>query len=293
MVIYNNMYFKDWILEEMPIGAFEKLGQWDAESPKRTYDKKSIGILSSEKGIAKIKRQWSKTESTFDMYFARSKGQMKSDMKGRGGEVDQEWIDTNLDVKIEANPDNISVIYLGNVGSPKEPMTGWILAHRFGHAIAQTSEWQHLVNELHQYLSQIAKDVYDKKVYWNSNRGYGGRSNQYPTVRYEDEDILNILAQNMGTFKSARNGKVANLGEFSYELLSQYIITGKIKFKKELPHSLSTRGPWGRLQFHGNATATKNAKADMEHYINNTVTETLEYYFDSMLSSFHGRVFVI
>lgn len=292
MDVDNNMEFKDWIFEEMPIGAFEKLGQWGDDDPKRSYDKKSLGILNSEKGVAKIRKQWKKTESTFDMYFVRSRKQMASDLKGRGAEVDQDWIDENLDVKLEANPSNISVVYLGNVGSPKEPMTGWILAHRFGHAIYQTTEWQNFVHELHRYLAEVANDVYEKKVYWHSNQRYD-RNQQYPYVRFEDQDILRILAQHMGTMKSARQGKIATLYEFGYELLSQYIVSGKVRFNDKLPHALTTRGPWGRLQHHGNSKATQQAKSDMEHYIKNTVQETLEYYLDDMLRSFEGRIFVI
>ena len=276
--------FKNWLLSEMPIGKFEKIGQWGSNDKARGYDKKSLGILGSERGIEKIKKQWKKTSETIDMYFLRSPSGWKHT---EVGEVDRNWVAENLKLETDFSDENISVIFTNNKGDQKIPMTGWILAHRFGHAVKNTSDFKHFQYELHEFMSKTLKQMYNKRVSFSYYKG------EYPQINFDSHEIMRIFAQSIGTMKSARNQKISRVHEFSYELLAQFIIEGKITFNQNLAKTLTTKMRYGNLQVHGQLTSDQEEVAETEEYIRETIAPTLDYYCDSMMTSFVGRIFVM
>lgn len=277
------MQFREW-LTETPIGQFDLMGNWGEKAPLKGWDKKSVKILTSEKGVEKIKQQWKKTNETFDMYLLR---QPNAKNYLQHGEVTKEWVQENLNINIPFNENNISVIFTSNIGDNKIPMTGWILAHRFGHAISKTQEFGHFHYELHQFMAQLLKEIYNKKVKWR-NIGIG-----YPETAFEDHELLRLLAQNLGTMKSAREGKIARIYEFTYDLISQYIITGKVVFQPKLARQIYKKGPWGRKEIQAITINDQEAIQDMEEYIRDVIAPNLQWYCEDMLGSFVGRIFVM
>jgi hypothetical protein len=273
-------------LHEMPIGQFQKVG-WGEDAPKRRWDKKSIGILTSDKGVEKIKRQWKNTEQTFDIYLVRTKGASKH---WYTGEVDKEWLKENLELDIEVNTENITAVYVSNQDG-SEPMTGWVLAHRFGHAIMRTTEYEHYRYEMHQYVSNIMKDIYNKKMSW-----YGGSFGNLPSLQTrggEQQKILTALAHSLGTMRSARQQNIDHLDEFGHELVAQYIITGSIKFNPHIAPQLAQKGRFGHPDVLARANPMNDDEAEENREWIQGMAETLEYYVSDMLRSFEGRVFVV
>jgi len=107
----------------------------------------------------------------------------------------------------------------------------------------------------------------------------------------DNEKKLRDFMQTVGTFKSARDRKIRNYFEFYYELLTQYIITGKIQFK-DLQRMVPLKYAWGNVS-HG--IYGKGSQEDRDYY--NSVLKSLEESFvefaDEFLGSLVGRIFVV
>lgn len=90
--------------------------------------------------------------------------------------------------------------------------------------------------------------------------------------------------------KSAREGKIRNWYEFGYELLAQYMVTGKVKLNP-LPTALVTRVKnWG----HKDTVAVRDQSSYDDHMESLDMYERdIESMLDDALSSAIGRVFVM
>lgn len=267
---------KEVHLHEMPISKFELQGKWDQKSPKYGYNKQDIGILTNQRAVDKIHRKWSNTKQNFDFYFLRSREGAKHI---EVGEVTPEWVRENLAVNIQPNPDAITIIFTNNRGTEKIPMTAWAIAHRMGHAVRRLDHWQRYVSD------QITRDFKEILEYvYGYERTYGRN----------DEPQLRALAYAVGSMRSARTRSLLNFYEFPYELLAQYITTGKIRFNP-LPKFLILKNKmaWGRP-----APETRSAKVhsdDLAEWseILQGHAKTYEYYLDEVFNGLDGRIFVM
>ena len=71
------MFFKNWLLNEMPIRNIELKGKWGQKDPKYGYTATDQNILTNEKGIEKILKKWKRIEYDFDIYFVKTKNYSK------------------------------------------------------------------------------------------------------------------------------------------------------------------------------------------------------------------------
>ena len=231
-------------VDEMAIRQFKTVGDWGRRSSFGDVDRK---ILTSPRGVEKIKRQWEKTPFDFDMYLVNDPRVNKSQFR-EVGLVDMSFVRDKMKLTADEIPDpdgnTITIIYTSNTGAERYMSSGWILAHRLGHALARgrgfpAEKWQEFIKDLRKRIADILKEVYGIDVYSKTYdfQGNAGR-----------DKILKYVAQQLGTMKSARDNKMRNWYEFAYELLAQYLLTGKIKFNA-LPRSIITGiGGWGHKQ---------------------------------------------
>jgi tRNA nucleotidyltransferase/poly(A) polymerase len=231
-------------VDEMAIRQFKTVGDWGRRSSFGDVDRK---ILTSPRGVEKIKRQWEKTPFDFDMYLVNDPRVNKSQFR-EVGLVDMSFVRDNMKLTADEIPDpdgnTITIIYTSNTGAERYMSSGWILAHRLGHALARgkgfpAEKWQEFIKDLRKRIADILKEVYGIDVYGKTYdfQGNAGR-----------DKILKYVAQQLGTMKSARDNKMRNWYEFAYELLAQYLLTGKITFNP-LPQSIITGiAGWGRKQ---------------------------------------------
>ena len=119
------MKFKQWLIE-MPIGDFKLYGDWKPGAPKRGWDSKSIGILTNEKGVEKIRNKWRNTEIDFDMYFVRLPNIQDF---SETGEVTPEWVTENLGITLQPNLEAITVIFINNLAYKGISMNCFIRFH--------------------------------------------------------------------------------------------------------------------------------------------------------------------
>jgi hypothetical protein len=278
------MNFKQWIFNEMPITKFQLMGQWGPDAKRAYgYNRQDVGILTSPKGVEKIHRKWNNTHFNFDLYFLRSNEARKHREVGL---VEPAWVKQNLGEEITPNPDAITIIFTQNLGAEKIPMTAWTIAHRLGHAIRRDKIFEdYLANELRKDFNEILSNVYGSRVtmnYWDSE-----------TRQRNDKELL-ALAKAVGTMQSARRGQLVRFEEFIYEIVAQWIITGKVRFK-ELPRSLITRKrmAWGRP-----AHDTKNSRVNQDEHEewSNMLTglgDKYEHYLDSIFTGLVGKMYVM
>ena len=277
------LLFKDWItqLNEMPITNMTFQGSW---GPKATsgygYNWQDLGILQNPNATEKIMKKWSNTKEKFEVHFVRSE---KAQGHRQLGERSREWVKEKLDFDVEPQPDTITIIFTQNESNEKVPMTAWTLAHRVGHAIFYNKEFYE------GFASKIEKDFLTllDRVY-----GVGSKST--------NDDLENLLllgkfTAELGTMSSARNKKLDNFGEFMFELVAQYIITGKIKFNS-LPRTFAMPADPDRndpYQIKRHATVRINDKKykEFNHRLQN-YAKILEKRLDKIFSSLQNKIFV-
>lgn len=229
------MKFLEWLINEMPITSFQLKGNWE-NGKKYGYTDKDIGILTNPKGVAKIYKSWSNTKENFDLYFLRSYKAYKQDQLGV---QTAEQVKEKFDIDIIPNAENITVLYLNNKAADRMPMNSWTLAHRMGHAFMGINNnheiIKYLENEIKRDFMEILTDVYRREYPYSDD-----------VRQLKDRDMLN-LAYAVATMKSARDRNMRSFYELIYELIAQYINTGKIKFNP-LPINLISKKKyaWGR-----------------------------------------------
>ena len=134
----------------------------------------------------------------------------------------------------------INVLYVGNAGVNRVPMTAWIMGHRLGHAVQASNRggknkihsWADLEREFSDMLGRIMDEVYGWNIKKQSRFGTYGAAPE-PDM-WDHPDIAKFL-EAIGTMASARNGKLGGRPyEFMYEMFSQYLTTGELKFR-DLP----------------------------------------------------------
>ena len=222
---------REALLTEMPIRTFKAVGDFSKElSFKDPVDRR---LLTSPAAVEKIRSLWSRTPYTFDIYVVNRRSVNQSQFR-EYGQCDLDFVRSKMKLTAAQIPDNdpsaITVIYTNNEGDKAFMASGWILAHRMGHAFAtgrmrgeaqeMTARWDRYTDLLRDMFNKMMKDVYGREI-TGSDWVYSNRTAM---------DALRMAAQMIGTMRSARNKELNTWWELSYELLAQYLITGHIEF---------------------------------------------------------------
>lgn len=189
--------------------------------------------------------------------------------------------------KVYTNSENaVNIVYVGNSGDARVIFTPWIMAHRFGHAVAANyrmrdvqSPWRDAETYFFNTVNDILKTIYNKPI----NPRFKS------VIDWEKPQEYNALFNAIGTMRSARTKQIKRPYEFFYECFAQYLKTGTVKFNP-LPKNISYgRKAWGRdTKF----MQGRNMPEDInDHLIN--FGETLSEYFDEVIRSAQGRVYVM
>lgn len=240
-------FFENEIITEMPIGDITHLGNWEKNSSFRTQDRK---LLTNPKAITKIKSMWKGPEGIqFNIMLlnhAEGTGQFGN---GEAGIVTDEWLKKNMprsydDIKNAMRENEVNIVYINNSGSPRNPMTGWVMAHRLAHALNARQS---------SFYFKEAEKVFDRYTQFFADQ-YGMGNNK---LRHDIDKNRLALLRAICTFKSARENNIARPYEAFYELFAQYIITGKIKFNP-LPDNLK----WGTTYYRYQHSSNDNGALD-------------------------------
>lgn len=292
------------LLYEAPIEDYQTIGDFSRNSSFRhSIDRR---LASNPNSIERIKNMFANTNHDFRLWFVNN---AEANRHTEEGPVDEGWLQENMPQTLaEINArggfgsESINVIFTNNKGSQRRPMTGWIMAHRMGHAILRTgsgrgtryggehSYFTLLNGELEKKVQELLK-VYGQSVprYRTRNQGYSGYgSYNQPGENYNDMMIRRLLAQ-IGTFRSARENNMRTSAEFIFECFAQYLLKGQITFNPA-PENIVTGHAWGKPQmsYRPGEEGTETANEAIEWLEN-----SMSYEFDNVLSEAIGRIYVM
>lgn len=277
------------ILSEAPLKDFEPIGDFSKGSSFR--DARDRKMITNPKFKEIVAKKFSKTYYDINMYFVNS---AKADKHHEIGAVSLDWVRENMGDevadKIKPNyqqPSEVNVIFTSNKGSERVNMTPWIIAHRMGHAFArfnmgpgfrlerQFRSYQEVVEAIGREFDMIFQEVYGIKSF-KSDKTTGPKDRR-------DQLLMRHLTYQIGTFKSARDRNIRDYFELYNELFAQYLITGEVKFN-ELPKSFKA----GK-----DHVSVRDQEAYEELKNLQSLENTLEYYFDEMLSEAEQFILVM
>jgi len=268
-------------LDETPIDDFDLVGNWgDDEKSNSFNDKRDRALLQSPKAVEKIKKSFSDVEVDINMYFVNSPGAGGNAEGGRIKSLDElddkfkPEIVKELKEKLKTalDDDALNIIYVGNRGFKKIFMTGWIMAHRIGHAFQadRNNHWDHEINPLLHQLFSVVDEAYGLKL-------------KRSAIYDDNSKELTKFFQQIGTMKSARDKNLNGRPyEFVYEMFTQWLLTGSVKFNK-LPERFGTTGY--RLSDDADLDDLNNALEDVASHAN--------YAFENIMGANVNSIFLM
>lgn len=247
----------------------------------------------------KAERFFEKTPYDFRLFFNGAPGLKKYQESGEHS-PDQITMIFGKDAEaiLKDHEDAITVVFVGNWGDRKVMLTPWIMAHRFGHAIyadslkdynsitgtKKWSAWAEAEKHFYTMINNILEEYYGKS--W---RRYGAKPSD---LNYDLTPEYNALFNAIGTQRSSRTGQIKRPGEFMYEILAQYLGTGKIEFN-ELPTSLGYgQRAWGRPTKYMNINPEMRNSQE-RRYAAETLARDMEFMFSDVLSNSVGKIFIM
>lgn len=273
-------------ITEAPLQSYTTMGDFEKPGPFSGPDKK---LVPHPVNILKTQQFFSKTHDDFRLFFANIPGTRNYREAGVVNDDVIKALFKDQSDKILTGSDNaITVVYLGNYGDAKVPLTPWVMAHRFGHAIQASgpsrakNRWAYAENHFFKAINEILKEYYGK-IFTNSNAYMN---------RYEFRKEYAALFNAIGTQRSSRTNLIKRPYEFLYEIFAQYLGTGTVKFNP-LPVQIGYgRKAWGRAT---NYLIMKQEMRDEQQRA--SVTDTLAYdmelLFNDVLSSSVGSIFLM
>jgi|ERR1700691_148630 len=201
----------EWKIKQMTIGKFELIG-FDSSKPNHGFSKIDIGILRSKKAQEKIRNKFKNVEPTIDFYFIMDYTILELPQKSRKKKL-----------KLDKNPNNI-VCYISSNGSRNVQMLNyWTIAHRFSHAVQVNSGFISdtiFLSNIDFKIIQILFKFLNPKYLDNI---------KYTLDTIVKNEFITKYTSLFLTMKSARTRMIDNIFDACAELLTQYLICGKIK----------------------------------------------------------------
>ena len=282
-------FLKESEVDEMALATYQPMGDFDKPGPFRGPDKKLVVHPVNQ---LKAQKFFEKTPYDFRLFFSNIPGTGRYSEYGpvQPDAIKQIFKDQAEQI-LKDSDDAITVVFVGNTGDSKVPMTPWIMAHRFGHAIqAGTrknggwSAWNEAEKHFFNAINNTLEEYYGKV--------YKGANTYNTAVKWDLTPEYNALFNAIGAQRSSRSNQIKRPYEFLYEMFAQYLGTGNITLNP-LPSNLT----YGRKVF-GNPTKYMNIKPEFRNegerqQASEILARDMELMFDDVLSSSVGKIFVM
>lgn len=275
-------------LDEMALQTYKTMGDFSKPGPFTGADKK---LVPHPKNIEKATQFFEQTPFDFRLFFSHLKGTGKYSEHGPMS-IDQirQVFGKDADEIIAGSEDAITVIYVGNKGESKVMLTPWMMAHRFGHAIAAGNRnadkrwgpWREAEEYFFGQINNLLNTHYNKS-----------KLNQFSSpMNYKLTPEYNALFNAIGTQLSSKSGQIRRPYEFLYEIFAQYLGTGKITLNP-LPTNLDYgRKAWGNPTKYMNIKPEYRSERERKNAAD-TLAYTMELLFNDVLSDSVGKIFVM
>jgi len=269
---------------ESPLADYVPMGDFDKPGPFRGADKKLVVHPTNQ---IKAQKFFEKTPYDFRLFFSNISGTGRYSEYGvMSTDNIKEIFKDQAESIIDRHEDAITVVFVGNKGDSKVPLTPWIMAHRFGHAVQATdrmsgwSTWKEAEKMFFGSVNELLDEYYGKAS------DYG----KVPKWNFTPE--YNALFNAIGTQRSSRKGEIRRPYEFLYEIFAQYLKTGSVEFNP-LPNNLGYgRKAWGTPTKYLNLKSDYNNDPDRKQAAERLAND-MGYMFDDVLSSSVGKIFVM
>ena len=284
-----------FLFQEAPIRDFDVIGK-PMDQAGGGFLPQDRKLLSNPKAIEKIRKQWDKTSYIFDMYLLKIPKLNNEYFREVGlvypGDRFSNAFEEAAGQPMPNSPGAITILFNGNYGADKVPMTGWIMAHRFGHAVRRLPAWDEYIEEMVDITKRILDEVYNKTLHSLSKDAmfrysWNGQRNSREDV---ERKILTTFFNQFGTFKSAREGKISRYYEFFYEVFAQYLITGSVRFNPLTKSIVVGTLPFGRKEM---AHAVDEDLVDMWNRDLSIYADMIESRIINVLEDAQGKTFLM
>lgn len=274
-------------ITEAPLKDYVPLGKFDKPGPFKDPDYK---LVTNPVHIKKVEKFFRNTPYDFRIFVSNLPGLRKHRESGAySPENIKSMFGKNADVILQNSEGAINVIFLGNYGDERVPMTPWIMAHRIGHTIVREdyrmgkASW----NEAEKFFFKTINSILFKF--------YGKQSPSYSSLprKWDLTQEYNALFNAIGTQRSSRTNQIKRPYEFLYELFAQYINSGKITLNS-LPQSLQYgRKAWGRPTKYMGIRDPELRGEETLINVTQSLSERLETYFAEVLEESVGKIFIM
>jgi hypothetical protein len=243
-------------LDEMGLRSYELIGKFDPETkgPFNSADRK---LVSHPVAISKAYKFFDRSPFNFRVFMSNLPKMSKHRESGMQDEATiRQWFGKEADRILLGHESSITVIYMGNYGVDRVPLTPWVMAHRIGHAIAASR--RNAVGGLGggmYYKHDPMNAAFDATFYF-ANRvlefAYGKSPNMFGQIRKYSSiykypfPMYAALFNMLGTQRSSRENLIKRPHEFAYELFAQYIKDGHITLNIPQQYKGYGRKAWGR-----------------------------------------------
>lgn len=291
----------DRIITEAPIADFHHIGNFDKNSSFRNAQDRKL--LTNPKAIAKMKSQWKHPSETFFNILLLNvplSGTAAYNMT-EYGYADIDHLEDNLtaseanvkaqvweQVRDALDMEKANIIYTGNNGQARVPMTGWIMAHRLGHALQaskrRTNPYSNTtLDGASHYFSEGAK-LFETTMAQIMKDFYGIASKNKHMPLGINGPVVGFMREVCKT-RTAREKTLTRPYEVIYESLAQYMFTGKVTFNA--PPRQFKYGP-SYYNFRGDDGDYAYAAQLLED-----LGEQMSDYFDTALRQCEGKIFIM
>lgn len=277
-------------VDEMALARYQPMGDFEKPGPFRGPDKK---LVPHEKNILKTQKFFEKTPYDFRLFFSNIPGTGRFSEYGpmSPNDIRNNFSKEVADQVIDGSEDAITVLFVGNKGDSKVPLTPWIMAHRFGHSIQagvrknnKWSAWGEAEKHFFTTINNILEEYYNKV---QPKGEYSGGN-----VKWNLTPEYNALFNAIGTQRSSRSGQIKRPYEFLYELFAQYLGTGTVTLNP-LPTNLGYgRKAWGTPTKYMNVKPEYRDQSDLQN-ASEVLARDMQFMFDDVLSSSVGQIFVM
>jgi len=175
----------------------------DFSNPINMYHRGDDKIIT--RGAVKAEKLWEKSRGNFKLIFINDPSNEIQHIAPIGGDEIKDYekiyeFFRKRNQEFKPNDNEITVIYTRN-DFQLNPMTAWIMAHRFAHMISS-------------YIEEVIEEIY-----FILNMGH---------IAYHSKTDFETLPYKFATMRSARENKIINLRELYHEFMTQYLMTGKV-----------------------------------------------------------------
>lgn len=259
-------------INEAPLADFGAYGDLDREGSFRSDDLRAI---RNPKWLEKVRSGLSRSNYLYNIYlFNGEDGYVTFDENGVEGysranvrdlSTLNRWAGVYPISKLKQitgrdPPSNyydcINLLLTENEGAERMPLTPWMLAHRMSHAILyagtdrtanKDQELSVKVNEFYRLMTNFVSGVSSKLSMSDYHSEAINAARQLDREKDTAMNQIKMFAPLISKFRSGETGNFASAGEFYVELMTQYVIQGKISFKRPTLDDRGVGKPWEEI----------------------------------------------